>query len=61
MESEVISLLQDIVVVVGSLGALTFLLPPQLAKYFNVIGKVAEIIGLGLKKAEEKNLYKKGE
>lgn len=60
MESEVIALLQEIVVVVGSLGALTFLLPPTFAKYFNVVGKVAEIIGLGLKKAEEKNLFEKG-
>jgi fumarate reductase subunit C len=60
MEEQVIEFLQESIVVIGSLGALTFLLPPQIAKYFNIIGKIASIIAIGLKQMEQKELFKKG-
>jgi len=59
MEQQVIEFLQESIVVIGSLGALTFLLPPQIAKYFNIIGKIASIIAIGLKQMENKELFKK--
>ena len=59
MEQQVIEFLQESIVVIGSLGALTFLLPPQIAKYFNIIGKIASIIAIGLKQMENKELSKK--
>ena len=59
MEQQVIEFLQEAIVVIGSLGALTFLLPPQIAKYFNIIGKIASIIAIGLKQMENKELFKK--
>lgn len=59
VEQEVIAFLQELVIIVGSLGALTFLLPPKIAKYFNIVGKIASIIGLGLDQLEKKDIYKK--
>mgnify|MGYP003960591217 CR=1 FL=1 len=59
MEQQVIEFLQEAIVVIGSLGALTFLLPPQIAKYFNIIGKIASIIAIGLKQMEQQELFKK--
>jgi len=55
MENEIYQLLTDGVAIVGTLGALTFLLPAQYAKYFNIIGKIASVIKYGLEALEKTN------